>query len=166
MDEFLDLFLSLVRKLLHTGVLAFHGRDHRLQLLLHELSLDVANFLGFFVDAESSAHLSVLSVNDGQSLLKLVLVDLNLRKVGVDNRHGVLAGSGEGHHVVPVLKDELVAHLADLFLLNGDVTVLNTSPEESPSRDGLSSVEGRALVDVGQVTVPDVSLAVEDSELI
>ena len=109
MDELQDLLLSLVGELLDTGVLAFHGRDHGLQLLLDELSLDVTDFLSFLVDVEGSTHSSVLRINDGQSLLELVLVDLNLRKVGVDNRHGVFTGGGEGHHVIPVLQDELVA---------------------------------------------------------
>jgi hypothetical protein len=50
LDKFLNLGLSLVGELLNTGVLAFHGRNHGLQLLLDELSLDVTDFLGLLVD--------------------------------------------------------------------------------------------------------------------
>jgi len=64
-DKFLFLNLSLVGELLNTSVLAFHGGNHGLQLLLDELSLDVTDFLGLLVDVELSSHLSVLSVDYG-----------------------------------------------------------------------------------------------------
>jgi hypothetical protein len=166
LNKFLNLMLSLVSELLNTGMFAFHGGHHRLQLLLDELGLDVADLLLFLMNMEGFAHLSVLSIDDRQSLFKFVLVHLNLRKVGVNHLHGVLTSSGEGHNVIPMLKDELVSDLADLLFLDSDITVFHTSPEESPAGDSLRSVKGRALVDTGQITVPDVSLAVKNSKLV
>lgn len=89
--------------LLNTGMLALHSGDHRLQLLLHELGLDVTNLLLLVVNMKGFLHLGVLSVDDSESLLNVVLVDLDLREVGVNYLHGVLTGDGEGHHVIPVL---------------------------------------------------------------
>jgi len=70
---------------------------------------DVADFPGLSLDAQEVHHLVALSIADSQTLLHLVLVLLDLTQVHVDYSHGMLADFGEGHHVVPVLQDELVA---------------------------------------------------------
>ena len=95
--------LSLVELMLCLCMLTVEARHERLQLLLDKLGLDVANLLFLLMDMESSAHLSILCVDDSQTFLKLVLVDLNLRQVGVDHLHGMLTSSRIGHYVIPVL---------------------------------------------------------------
>lgn len=160
MNKFLNLNFSLVSELLNTGMLALHGRNHRFQLLLDELGLDMADLLLFLMNMKDLAHLSVLSIDDSQTFFNFVLVHLDLREMGVNHLHGMLTSSGESHHVIPVLKDELVTDLADLLFLDSDITVFHASPEESPARDSFSPVKSRTLVDISQITVPDVSLAV------
>jgi hypothetical protein len=64
LDELMDLCLSLMSNLFNTGMLTLHGGDHRLQLLLHELSFDVTNLLFLVVNMEGFPHLGVLCVDD------------------------------------------------------------------------------------------------------
>ena len=103
LNKLFNLTLSLVSELFNTGVLAFHGGNHRLQLLLDKLCFDVTNFLSLGMDVKSFTHLSVLCIDDRQSLLELVLVDLNLGEMSVDDLHGMLTSSRESHNVIPML---------------------------------------------------------------
>jgi hypothetical protein len=64
LDKLMDLGLSLMSNLFNTGMLTLHGGDHRLQLLLHELSFDVTNLLFLVVNMEGFPHLGVLCVDD------------------------------------------------------------------------------------------------------
>jgi len=95
--------LSIVSKLLGTGMLALHCRNHRLKLFLYELGLDCANLFLFFVDMKSLTIFSVFSINNSKALLKIVLVDFHLTQMHINDLHGMLASRREGHNVIPML---------------------------------------------------------------
>lgn len=61
--------------------------------------------------------------------------------------------------MVPMLNEHFSILLSQLLLLHSDIRVLDSSPEESPTRKSSSSVEGRALGDGGKVSIPNDSFA-------
>lgn len=101
-DELLDLLLSYMSLLFGFGMLALHRSDHRLQFPFKKLLFNVTDLPLLPLDAKELHHLGALLVADGETLLNLVLVDLDLAEVGVDYGHSVLTDLRESHHMVPV----------------------------------------------------------------
>ena len=145
--------------LLTLSSLAFESSDDKLDLLLNDLSFHLSNGGVLLMDSNLGLLLSIKTVHDSQSGLQIVLVYLDLSKVGIHDLHGVLTGRGEGHHVVPMLNEHLAVLLSQLLLLHSDIRVLDSSPEEPPARQSSSSIERRALVDRSEVSIPNDPLA-------
>jgi len=68
--------------------------------------------------------------------------------------------------MVPVLNEQLTICSSELLLLDSDIRVLDTGPEESPAGQSGGSIKRRSLVNAGEVTVPDNSLAGKESVLV
>jgi hypothetical protein len=164
--ESLGLLLGDMSGLLSLGSGTLQGSNDELDLLLDDLSLHLSNSGVLLVDGSLGLLFTVKTVHDSETSLEVVLVDLDLRKVGVHDLHGVLTGSGESHNVIPMLDVHLTVLSSELLLLDSDVRVLDTSPEESPSGKNLSTISGRPVVNTVEVTVPDDSLAGQELVLV
>lgn len=115
------------------SVLAIKASHDRFELLLDDLMFLCPDSLFLFVDSDDLLVFMVVLVDHGQTLLKVILVHLELREVDVYHLHGVFTCRRVVHHMVPVLQNEHVTLLTDLLLLNSNVIVLHSSPEKTPS---------------------------------
>lgn len=118
------------------------------------------------VDGNLGLLFTVKTVHNSKTGFKVVLVDLDLRKVGVHHLHSVLTRSGESHNMIPVLDVHLAVLSSELLLFDSNIRVLDTSPEESPSGKNLSTTSSRSIVNTVEVTVPDDSLAGQELVLV
>lgn len=85
------------------GMLAVKSSHDGFQFLLHQSVLLLPDLRLPLVQLQDLLLFCVDTVDLGQVLLKVVLVDLELAEVDVDDPHGVLTSRRVVHDVVPVL---------------------------------------------------------------
>lgn len=88
----LDLLSRNFGGLLTLCSLALKSSDDEFNLLLNDLGFHLSNGGVLLMDHNLGLFFSVETIHDSQSGLQIVLVNLNLSKVGVHDLHGVLTG--------------------------------------------------------------------------